>query len=531
MRNAFNDAVIAELTAAFRELGADASLRAIVLGGHGKAFCAGADLNWMRAMADYSWEQNRADAQALADMLCTLYTCPLPVVGRMHGDCYAGGVGLASVCDVLVAAEGMHFCLSEARLGLLPATIGPYVVRALGEQASRRYFITAERFSAAEAHRARLRARAVRGRRRSTPRSTTIVQALVANGPAAVKACKKLVQDVAGQPMTPELRADTARRIADIRASDEGREGVQSFLQKRTPRWQATSEPRPVNAMNLDTTQLVALAAALGWASGLRLYAVVFLTGLAGFLGWVTLPSGLQVLQHPVVLGAVGLDAGGRVLRRQDPRSRLACGTRCTPSSASRPAWRSRPACSAATPRRGRPWRRCWAARWPPPSHAAKATTRAAANTSPEPFSNIGLSLLGDAAVPAMLWLAWEHPVWFFVGLALTTAVMLALIVVLFRFLRALLRRWRGEPAAGCIVSAMRLRRWIVAATRARMGRRRRLAQNAPAEEPVLAQDLHEQVLRLPVTVKDSFGRAGDAPRSRSPCSSLPATGRFRSSS
>ena len=238
VRNAFNDAVIAELTAAFRALGADASLRAVVLGGHGKAFCAGGDLNWMRAMADYSWEQNRADAQALADMLYTLHTCPLPVVGRVHGDCYAGGVGLAAVCDVLVAADGMHFCLSEARLGLLPATIGPYVVRALGEQASRRYFISAERFSAAEAHRLGF------VHELATPETIdakvdAIVQTLVANGPEAVKASKKLVQDLAGQPLTPELRADTARRIADIRASDEGREGVQSFLHKRAPRWQA----------------------------------------------------------------------------------------------------------------------------------------------------------------------------------------------------------------------------------------------------------------------------------------------------
>ncbi|HEX6723010.1 MAG TPA: enoyl-CoA hydratase/isomerase family protein [Burkholderiaceae bacterium] len=237
VRNAFNDAVIAELTAAFRELGADASLRAIVIGGHGKAFCAGGDLNWMRAMADYSWEQNRADAQALADMLYTLYSCPLPLVGRVHGDCYAGGVGLAAVCDVLVAAEGMHFCLSEARLGLLPATIGPYVVRALGEQASRRYFVSAERFSAAEAHRLGF-VHELATIDTIDARVDAIVQTLVANGPEAVKASKKLVQDLGGQPLTPELRADTARRIADIRASDEGKEGVQSFLNKRTPRWQ-----------------------------------------------------------------------------------------------------------------------------------------------------------------------------------------------------------------------------------------------------------------------------------------------------
>jgi methylglutaconyl-CoA hydratase len=237
VRNAFNDTVIAELTATFRELGADPALRAIVLGGHGKAFCAGGDLNWMRAFGHYSWEQNRADAQGLADMLWTLYTCPVPLVGRLHGDCYAGGVGLAAVCDVLVAAEGMHFCLSEAKLGLLPATIGPYVVRALGEQASRRYFITAERFSAGEAHRLGF-VHELATADTLDAKVNGVVQTLVANGPAAVKASKKLVQDLAGQPLTPEQRADTARRIADIRASDEGREGVQSFLNKRAPSWQ-----------------------------------------------------------------------------------------------------------------------------------------------------------------------------------------------------------------------------------------------------------------------------------------------------
>jgi methylglutaconyl-CoA hydratase len=239
VRNAFNDGVIAELTQAFVALGADTSLRAIVLGGHGKAFCAGADLTWMRAMADYTWEQNRADAQALADMLWTIYACPLPVVGRVHGDCYAGGVGLAAVCDVLVAAEGVQFCLSEAKLGLLPATIGPYVVRALGEQASRRYFTTAERFSAVEAHRLGFVHELASTPDALDPKVTGIVAALVANGPAAVKACKQLVKDVAGRPIDAALRADTARRIADIRASAEGKEGVQSFLNKRAASWTA----------------------------------------------------------------------------------------------------------------------------------------------------------------------------------------------------------------------------------------------------------------------------------------------------
>lgn len=236
VRNAFNDGVVAELTETFSALAAQEGLRAIVLAGHGKAFCAGADLSWMRSMADYTWAQNHADASALARMLWTLWSCPVPVVGRIQGDCYAGGVGLAAACDVVVAAEGAHFCLSEARLGLLPATIGPYVVRAMGEQAARRYFITAEHFSAARAAQLGLVHEVVPAERLDA-QVADIVTALVANGPAAVKACKQLVKDLAGQPITPLLREDTARRIADIRASAEGREGVRAFLDKREPSW------------------------------------------------------------------------------------------------------------------------------------------------------------------------------------------------------------------------------------------------------------------------------------------------------
>ena len=238
VRNAFNAESIAALTGAFADLSQDAELRAVVLGGHGKAFCAGADLGWMRSMADYTWEQNRADAQALADMLWAIYQCPVPIVGRIQGDCYAGGVGLAAVCDVLVAALGVNFCLSEAKLGLLPATISPYVIRALGEQASRRYFVTAERFSASQAHALGL-VHEVCAAEALDAKVDEIVATLVANGPMALRACKTLVHDVAGQPITPALREETARRIADIRASAEGREGVQSFLNKRTPAWLA----------------------------------------------------------------------------------------------------------------------------------------------------------------------------------------------------------------------------------------------------------------------------------------------------
>jgi methylglutaconyl-CoA hydratase len=238
VRNAFNDGVITALTDVFSALNQEAGLRAVLLAGHGKAFCAGADLNWMRAMADYSWEQNRADAQKLADMLWTLDQCPVPIVGRVHGDCYAGGMGLAAICDVLVASDNVTFCLSEARLGLLPATIGPYVVRAMGEQASRRYFTTAERFSAARAHEMGF-VHELCAADQLDERVAGIMSALADNGPAAVRACKLLVRDVAGRPADAALRAETARRIADIRASDEGREGVQSFLHKRKPSWLA----------------------------------------------------------------------------------------------------------------------------------------------------------------------------------------------------------------------------------------------------------------------------------------------------
>ena len=238
VRNAFDDATIAELTNAFTALGNEAGVRVIVLGAHGKAFSAGADLNWMRAMAGYTWEQNHADASRLADMLWAIYSCPVPVIARIHGDCYAGGVGLAAACDIVVASEGVHFCLSEAKLGLLPGTISPYVIRAMGEQAARRYFVTAERFSAAEAHRIGF-VHELCATDLLDAKLDELARAIAANGPQAVKACKRLVQDMAGRPITPELRDDTARRIADIRASDEGREGVRSFLEKRAPGWTA----------------------------------------------------------------------------------------------------------------------------------------------------------------------------------------------------------------------------------------------------------------------------------------------------
>jgi len=236
LRNAFNEQSIAELALAFDELGRNELVRAIVLGANGPAFCAGADLNWMKKMAGYSDSENRADAMRLADMLRTIYACTKPVVAKVQGDCYAGGMGLVAACDIAVSADTANFCLSEVKLGLIPATISPYVIKAMGEQAARRYFLTAERFDAKEAHRIGFVHEIVPAADLDT-KVAGIVQALANNSPNAVREAKTLVRDVVGQPVTQALLEDTAQRIAGIRASLEGREGVASFLEKRRPSW------------------------------------------------------------------------------------------------------------------------------------------------------------------------------------------------------------------------------------------------------------------------------------------------------
>lgn len=236
VRNAFDDATIVELTAAFRALGDDPNVRVIVLAANGPAFCAGADLNWMKRMAGYSEAENRADALGLATMLNTVYACPKPVIARVQGDAYAGGMGLVAVCDIAIAANTAQFCLSEARLGLMPATIAPYAIRAMGARAAHRYFVTAERFDAAEALRLGFVHEAVEAGQLDA-RVDAVASAIVANSPNAVRECKQLVTDFAGMEIDEELMGETAERIARIRASDEGREGVRSFLEKRKPSW------------------------------------------------------------------------------------------------------------------------------------------------------------------------------------------------------------------------------------------------------------------------------------------------------
>ncbi|MGZ5084950.1 MAG: enoyl-CoA hydratase/isomerase family protein [Usitatibacter sp.] len=235
--NAFDDALIAELTEALRSMEAEDGIRLVVLSGAGKSFSAGADLNWMKRMAGFSSDENRRDAMGLATLMRTLAHLRKPTLARVHGAAYGGGVGLVVCCDIAVAAQSASFSLSEAKLGLIPAVISPYVVAAIGERASRRYFLTGERFEAAEAWRLGLVHEVTSDFESLDDRVGEIVDALLACGPAAQREAKDLIRAVASRPVTSELIQDTADRIARIRSSPEGREGVAAFLEKRRAAW------------------------------------------------------------------------------------------------------------------------------------------------------------------------------------------------------------------------------------------------------------------------------------------------------
>jgi methylglutaconyl-CoA hydratase len=236
IRNAFDDALIAALTQALRALDADDKVRAVVLAGNGPAFCAGADLNWMKRMAGYTYEQNLADARALAAMLKTLDRMSKPTIARVHGPAFAGGVGLVAACDIAVGVPEARFCLSEAKLGLSPATISPYVVRAMGERAARRYFLSAEVFDANEAHRIGLLSM-VSPSEKLDGEIDEILKHLAQGGPQALDKIKDLIRTVSSGPISDPMIEDSAQRIAEIRVSPEGREGIASFLEKRKPAW------------------------------------------------------------------------------------------------------------------------------------------------------------------------------------------------------------------------------------------------------------------------------------------------------
>lgn len=235
-RNAFNDSVIDELTQAFEEVARNPSVRVVQLCANGLAFCAGADLGWMRAMADYNHEENLADAANLARMLHTIYTCPKPTIAVIQGDVYAGGMGLVAACDMAVCVSTAKFCLSEVRLGLIPATIAPYVMRAMGARAAHRYFLSAEVFDAKTAHALGF-VHELCEAETLTQKSLQLAKLISKNSPEALTACKQLLHKTAFADIDTDLIDYTVQAIADIRASKEGKEGVQAFLQKRAPAW------------------------------------------------------------------------------------------------------------------------------------------------------------------------------------------------------------------------------------------------------------------------------------------------------
>ena len=236
VRNAFDDALIAALTKAFLEVGSDKAVRALVLAGNGPAFCAGADLNWMKRMAGYGYDENLADAQALATMLATLERMPKPTIARVHGPVFAGGTGLVAACDIAVGTPEAKFCFSEAKLGLSPATISPYVMRAIGERMARRYFLTAEVFDAQEAYRIGMLSLLVQGKDLDST-IQELLKHLLAGGPESHAKIKDLIRTVTHRPIDDALGLETAKRIAEIRVSPEGKEGIASFLEKRKASW------------------------------------------------------------------------------------------------------------------------------------------------------------------------------------------------------------------------------------------------------------------------------------------------------
>ena len=236
VHNAFDDVLIAEMTIALKKLAADPQVRVVCLTAAGKSFSAGADLGWMRRMADYSPAENLADSVALAELMQTLNTLPKPTLALVQGAAFGGGVGLVATCDLVLATPQASFCLSEVKLGLIPAVISPYVVAAIGARAARRYCISAERFDAERALQLGLVHEIVPAEE-LTQEADRLTRLLLKNGPQAMAAAKQLVADVSSHPLNEDLVAETAKRIAATRASDEGREGLSAFLEKRNPEW------------------------------------------------------------------------------------------------------------------------------------------------------------------------------------------------------------------------------------------------------------------------------------------------------
>ncbi len=448
VHNAFNATMIAELTRALQALDRDATVRAVVLLGDGKSFCAGADLNWMREMAGYGAVENLADANALATMLKTLDRLSKPTIARVHGSAFGGGAGLVACCDIAFAAQDATFSFSEAKLGLIPATIAPMSSRrsargTRGAISSPRNASPRRKPSGSDwSTTSILSTRWMRGSTSSSARCSLA-------GPHAQEESKALIRAVRGGPIDDTMIADTAARIARVRGSEEGKEGVAAFLGKRSPAW----VPPPLRkAMTyalstFDTWQLVALAAALGWASGIRLYAVLFIVGGLGYLGVVELPGGLAVLAHPWVLAASGFMFCVEFFADKIPGVDTLWDTVHTfiriPAGAALAASVFGDSTAAATLAAA-----ILGGSLAAGSHFAKAGSRAVINTSPEPFSNWAASFGEDLAVGTVLWLAFMHPIAALAVLAALIAFMIWLIPKIWRFIRRLFGKLSGAPGA-----------------------------------------------------------------------------------
>jgi methylglutaconyl-CoA hydratase len=237
VHNAFNPDVITRLKDIFETLRGADGVRVVLLEGAGPSFSAGADLAWMRAASDYSPSDNRADAGDMAGMLHSLHTLPQMTIAMVHGAAMAGGCGLLSACDMAIATKSASFALSEVRLGIIPAVISPYVIRAIGPRAASRYFLTAERFDAATAQALGLVHMVVADNDELAKETEKLVQQVFTCAPGAVDAAKDLIRAVEGRPIDSHIMADTSRRIAERRASDEAKEGLSAFLEKRKPKW------------------------------------------------------------------------------------------------------------------------------------------------------------------------------------------------------------------------------------------------------------------------------------------------------
>lgn len=235
VHNAFNATMIAELAQVFDQVKAEASVRVVVLTGEGKSFCAGADINWMREIIDYSYEQNLSESLLLAEVLHKLYSFPKPTVAMVNGAAIGGGNGFLSACDIAVAAEEAHFGLSEVKIGLVPAAISPFVIRKIGESKAREYFLTGKRISAKKAQEIGLVNQVV-PREKLEDTVNELISLLLTSGPEALASCKELIFQVP-QMSLEEVKEFTARMIANLRISEEGQEGMASFLEKRKPNW------------------------------------------------------------------------------------------------------------------------------------------------------------------------------------------------------------------------------------------------------------------------------------------------------